>query len=217
MHNLIHAPSTPQILFYCMRSRRTGVASMIKAAMRGHLEATYALSVIQFNGSGGTRADRHPDVAAGLCARAANRGHVGALRELGFCLRDGYGIRRAVKDGRALILQAKKRENATAGSDIDATVANRFLTKWFAPVGAPGASSVAGGGDGGPPLLLCSYPLCGRQETRPHEFRRCAVCAAAKYCSRSCQARDWRIGHMEMCIPRVVDIQGDQPAGEHPI
>jgi hypothetical protein len=164
---------------------------MIKAAMGGHLEAMNALSVIQFNRSGGTRADRHPEVAAGLCARAANWGHVGALRELGFCLRDGYGIRRAVKDGRALImLQAKKRENAAAGSDSNATVANKFLTEWFASIGAPSASSVVGGGDGGPPLLLCSYPLCGRQETRPHEFRRCAVCAAVKYCSRSCQAKD---------------------------
>jgi hypothetical protein len=152
------------------------------------------------------------------CARGPQiGGHIGALRELGFCLRDGYGIRQPTRDGRHLIMQAKNRESATAGTENDAAVANKILTEWFTPVRAPGASTVVGGEDGDPPLQLCSYTLCGLQETRQHEFRRCAVCPAANYCSRSCQAKDWKIGHMEACIPRVVDIAQDAPVEEQPL
>jgi TPR repeat protein len=77
---------------------------MIKAAMGGHLEAMYTLAVIQFNGSGGTRTDRRLEMEAGLCTRAANMGHTGALRELSFYLRDGYGVLHATQDGRRLII-----------------------------------------------------------------------------------------------------------------
>jgi hypothetical protein len=187
---------------------------MIKAAMGGHLEAMYALTIIQFNGSGGTRTDRRLEMEAGLCTRAANMGHTGALRELGFYLRDGYGVLHATQDGRRLIIQAKNHESATAGTCNDTAVANKFLTEWFAPVGAPGASTIIGEEGGGPPLRLCSYMLSGRQETRQHEFCRCTLCAAANYCSRSCQSKDWKIGHMEACIPRVVEIAADVPVKE---
>lgn len=46
---------------------------------------------------------------------------------------------------------------------------------------------------------LCSHELCGRRESRAKEFRCCASCREAKYCSRACQARDWRRGHKLVC------------------
>ncbi|CAI9291837.1 unnamed protein product [Lactuca saligna] len=64
---------------------------------------------------------------------------------------------------------------------------NRFLTDWFSDkVLAPG-------------LRLCSHAGCGRPETRKHEFRRCSVCGAVNYCSRACQALDWRMRHKMEC------------------
>ncbi|KVH98144.1 F-box protein At5g50450-like [Cynara cardunculus var. scolymus] len=68
--------------------------------------------------------------------------------------------------------------------------ANRFLVEWFGlrRSGAPG-------------LRLCSYGGCGRPETRRNEFRRCSGCGTVNYCSRGCQAHDWRVHHKVECAP----------------
>uniref|UniRef100_I1P635 At2g35280-like TPR domain-containing protein n=3 Tax=Oryza glaberrima TaxID=4538 RepID=I1P635_ORYGL len=97
------------IRFYCLGSRGSGAALMAAAAVSGHREALYSLAVIQFNGSGGSKDDRDLRAGAALCARAASLGHVDALRELGHCLQDGYGVRRSVLDGRRLLIQANAR------------------------------------------------------------------------------------------------------------
>jgi hypothetical protein len=55
---------------------------MATAGAGGHTAALYSLAVIQFNGSSGTRDDRHPNIGAGLCARAAKLGHVNALGQV---------------------------------------------------------------------------------------------------------------------------------------
>ena len=46
---------------------------------------------------------------------------------------------------------------------------------------------------------LCSHARCGRPETRQHEFQRCSVCGSANYCSRACQALDWKRAHRGQC------------------
>jgi TPR repeat protein len=89
---------------------------LLSAAVGGLKEAIYSLAVIVFNGSGGTRESRDIGAAVALCARAAWLGHVGALRELGFCMHDGYGVDRSVADGRRLIVLAKAREMAEAAT-----------------------------------------------------------------------------------------------------
>ncbi|KAJ9140165.1 hypothetical protein P3X46_030845 [Hevea brasiliensis] len=68
---------------------------------------------------------------------------------------------------------------------------NRFLREWFE----------SGRGVLGPSLRLCSHSGCGRPETRPHEFRRCSVCGKVNYCSRGCQALDWKLRHKAECMP----------------
>uniref|UniRef100_A0ACD5UZ14 Uncharacterized protein n=1 Tax=Avena sativa TaxID=4498 RepID=A0ACD5UZ14_AVESA len=236
------------IRFYCLGSRGSGAALMAAAAVGGHREALYSLAVIQFNGSGGSKDDRDLRAGAALCARAASLGHVDALRELGHCLQDGYGVRRSLLDGRRLLIQANARELAaavassasllraagtsTSGSKVsgpgrhscllsdfgcraaaaaaagEAHAANRFLAEWFAsrPLGAPESGpgpapmeeDGAGGGGG---LRMCSHALCGRPETRRHEFRRCSVCGVVNYCSRACQALHWKMAHKAQCTP----------------
>jgi hypothetical protein len=64
----------------------------------------------------------------------------------------------------------------------------------------PGGDSSGVDGDGAE-LRLCSHVRCGRRETRRHEFRRCSVCGAANYCSRACQALDWKRAHKAQCVP----------------
>lgn len=225
---------------------------MAKAAISSHAQALYSLAVIQFNGSGGSKNDKDLRAGVALCARAAFLGHIDALRELGHCLQDGYGVRQNIAEGRRFLVQANARElaavlSSTASQGIstrswlawnslshphpvpqpqnpnaahvtgmgcpllsdfgcnvpapEAHPASRFLAEWFA---ARDATT-------GPGLRLCSHMGCGRPETRRHEFRRCSVCGAVNYCSRACQALDWKLRHKAECAPaeRWLDEEGD--------
>ncbi|KAL3636464.1 hypothetical protein CASFOL_021011 [Castilleja foliolosa] len=230
------------IRFYCLQNRGSGASLMAKAAIASHAPALYSLAVVQFNGSGGSKNDKDLRAGVALCARAAFLGHVDALRELGHCLQDGYGVRQSIADGRRFLVQANARElalvlaanpsavvprswltcdhhrqsGAAAGggcpmlSDFGCNVpapeahpANKFLSDWF-----------SGRDEGGPGsgLRLCSHTGCGRPETRRHEFRRCSVCGAVNYCSRACQALDWKLRHKMECNPvddGEIDGNGD--------
>ncbi|KAJ0972499.1 hypothetical protein J5N97_020458 [Dioscorea zingiberensis] len=205
------------IKFYCLGSRGNGASLMARAAMGSHAAALYALAVIQFNGSGGSKMDKDLRGGVALCARAAFLGHIDALRELGHCLQDGYGVRRKVTEGRRFLIQANLRELASAAkvpmveasamvtaggggcpllSDFGWAVeerevhgANRFMVEWF------GAKGLDEG------IRMCSHVGCGRPETRRHEFRRCSVCGAVNYCSRACQALHWKLAHKAECTP----------------
>ncbi|KAK4486068.1 hypothetical protein RD792_008734 [Penstemon davidsonii] len=212
------------IRFYCLQNRSSGASLMAKAAIGNHASALYSLAVIQFNGSGGSKNDKDLRAGVSLCARAAYLGHVDALRELGHCLQDGYGVKQNISEGRRFLVQANARElahvlvacpsavvptswldwNPTRNgcpllSDFgcilpatEAHPANRFLFEWFS--GGIGNEPVPG-------LRLCSHLGCGRPETRRHEFRRCSVCGAVNYCSRACQALDWKTRHKAQCTP----------------
>ncbi|RRT32939.1 hypothetical protein B296_00040419 [Ensete ventricosum] len=218
------------IRFYALERRGSGASLMARAAIGSNPAALYSLAVIQFNGSGGSKNDKDPRAGVALCARAAFHGHVDALRELGHCLQDGYGVRKNVSEGRRLLVQANARELAAAVSFLPAWQkqrrppiaagvmvagetlpgccpllsdygwnlpapephpANQFLKEWF----EARAGSAAEG------LRLCSHHGCGRPETRRHEFRRCSVCGLVNYCSRACQALDWKLSHKAECFP----------------
>ncbi|KAL3025418.1 hypothetical protein AAZX31_04G178400 [Glycine max] len=223
------------IRFYCLKNRGSGLSLMAKAAMKLHAPALYSLAVIQFNGSGGSKRDKDLRAGVALSARASLLGHIDALRELGHCLQDGYGVRQNVTEGRRLLVQANVRElayvlravapsrcyetslltwralrcqrnnnnnNAVVAcpllSDYGYNVAvpevqpaNWFLREWF----ESGKGKLEEG------LRLCAHIGCGRPETRPHEFRRCSVCGKVNYCSRGCQALDWKLRHKMECSP----------------
>eukprot|EP00252_Welwitschia_mirabilis_P012472 TRINITY_DN2754_c0_g1_i2.p1 TRINITY_DN2754_c0_g1~~TRINITY_DN2754_c0_g1_i2.p1 ORF type:complete len:323 (-),score=-1.19 TRINITY_DN2754_c0_g1_i2:1317-2285(-) len=259
------------IRFYCLGNRSGGASLMAKAAMASHAPALHSLAVIQFNGSGATKRDKDLKAGVALCARAAALGYVDAMRELGHCLQDGYGVQRNVTEGRRLLLEANAREAAAAGispplaclqnairltaseqhlnyfcndkkpttesllrhhpqshqqqqqqqqlhrlpqqhsssvfsflqrtccsllSDFGCNVppaephiANKFLVDWFSMYPPQ------------PGLRLCSNIICGRPETRRHEFRRCSACSSVNYCSRACQALHWKTTHRYVCMP----------------
>ncbi|KAH1226899.1 hypothetical protein AAZX31_11G255300 [Glycine max] len=235
------------IRFYCLQNRGSGAALMAKAAMNSHAPALYSLAVIQFNGSGGTKNDKDLRAGVALCARAAFLGHIDALRELGHCLQDGYGVKQNVTEGRRFLVQANVRELAavlSAGnnkrpwltwshqpvphprlrsetgsgcpllSDYGCNVpapevhpASQFMSEWF---DIRGGFPSAG-------MRLCSQSGCGRPETRRHEFRRCSVCGVVNYCSRACQALDWKFRHKAECAPveRWLDDDDEDVAGEN--
>ncbi|KAH8492857.1 hypothetical protein Peur_072556 [Populus x canadensis] len=223
------------IRFYCLQNRGSGASLMAKAAIKSHALAMYSLAVIQFNGSGGSKSDKNLRAGVALCARASVLGHVDALRELGHCLQDGYGVPQNIVEGRRLLVQANAKElalslrpmmtwkpqqqqqieqqqnlhyactvmgTAITGcpllSDFGCNLlarevhpASKFLREWF--------ESRSGALDDG--LRLCSHSGCGRPETRTHEFRRCSVCGTVNYCSRGCQALDWKARHKVECVP----------------
>ncbi|KAL3571267.1 hypothetical protein D5086_028516 [Populus alba] len=193
------------------------------------------------------------------CANAGNRealytlgmGHIDALRELGHCLQDGYGVPRDIVQGRRFLVQANAKELALSlrsmltwkpqqqhvdeqqnlqyacsvmgtpitgcpllsdfGCNVPAREVhpvNEFLKEWF---------------ESRPEMLdhglrLCSHRGCGRPETRPREFRRCSVCGTVNYCSRGCQALDWKLRHKVECAPMeqwqgVLEDGGDNGIG----
>ncbi|CAH8305993.1 unnamed protein product [Eruca vesicaria subsp. sativa] len=192
------------IRFYCLKNPVSGASLMARAAIKSHAQALYSLSVIQFNGSGGNKSDKNLRAGVALCARSAYLGHVDALRELGHCLQDGYGVSRDVAEGRRLLIQANARELAgylslKPGTDLNGGClpvqeihpVNRFLKDWFDSGRVVLAEE----------LRMCSHGGCGRPETRSHEFRRCSVCGKVNYCSRGCQALDWRAKHKMECAP----------------
>ncbi|CAI5534133.1 unnamed protein product [Closterium sp. Naga37s-1] len=284
------------IEFYCLGDRKDGIKHLVQAAKAGHPGALHSLAVVHFNGSGGAVPERKLSVGVLLCASAAQQGHVAALRELGHCLQDGYGIKKNVAEGRRLLMEANLREFAAsqvlsgeggfpeaeqklrqldaviksvkavipklssdearsneqvkdgqvpasaaaesraqdhvcahehthagpcnppsangasspaqllqslcrclrplmsdfgcAVPDLPLPPASRFLLEWNAEHGVPAP-------EGG--LKVCGNVRCGRPETREKEFRCCAVCSGPSYCSRACQALDWRAGHMDAC------------------
>ncbi|XP_074572830.1 F-box protein At5g50450-like [Curcuma longa] len=231
------------IRFYALGNRGSGASLMAKAAIRSHPWSLYSLAIIQFNGSGGSKNAKDLRAGVALSARAAFFGHVDALRELGHCLQDGYGVRRNVNEGRRFLLQANTRELVSAIASLPAWKngphrrattegiaeaaaaaaaggspllsdfgwnlpppephpANRFLVDWFqsSPTRLP------------EDLRLCSQRNCGRPETRRHEFRRCSVCGVVSYCSRACQALDWRLSHKAECVPPAIFV-ADVAAG----
>ncbi|KAF3337176.1 F-box protein [Carex littledalei] len=217
------------IYFYCLEKRSDGASYMAKAAMGSHPSALYSLAIIQFNGSGGTKADKNLRAGVTLCARAAHLGHVDAVRELGHCLQDGYGIRRHVEEGRRLLTKASRLELASVLSHLrqesgckvvckngskflelscipvfDPHPANQFLVEWLASRAGKGEAREDG-------TRACTHLMCGRVETRRHEFRRCSVCGKANYCSRACQAMDWKRVHRVDCVPPDA---GAPPVGE---
>ncbi|PIA51139.1 hypothetical protein AQUCO_01100166v1 [Aquilegia coerulea] len=233
------------IRFYCLQNRTTGVSLMAKAAISSHAPSLYSLAVIQFNGSGGTKNDKDLRAGVALCARAAFLGHIDALRELGHCLQDGYGVKQNVAEGRRFLVQANARELASVLSNTTTTTETNnssssscpwmtwhpnhrnvpgsgcpLLSDFGCNVPAPEphpASQFLGewfGNRGGVPgqgLRLCSHDGCGRPETRRHEFRRCSVCGAVNYCSRACQALDWKMRHKVECTPmeRWDEVDGE--------
>ncbi|KAI3785866.1 hypothetical protein L1987_44992 [Smallanthus sonchifolius] len=195
---------------------------MAKAAIKSHAPALYSLALIQFNGSGGSKNDKVLRSGVALCARSAFLGHVDAVRELGHCLQDGYGVRKNIAEGRRLLVQANERELASVlrvlkkkpsplpippnltgapnQTDFDSEFnqmhpVNRFMVEWF---------GLREDGLSGQGLRMCSYKACGRPETRRNEFRRCSGCGKVNYCSRGCQAHDWRVHHKEECAPMEV-------------
>lgn len=255
---------------------------MAEAAIASHPAALHSLAVIHFNGSGGSKKDKDLKAGVVLCAKAAALGLVDAMRELGHCLQDGYGVKKNVAEGRKYLLEANAREaevvrepsmqvsvdakrqsriicdgayahlelqsqsllNKLGGSllqghasvsdqysvqrlierddcsslsdfgcktlSLNIYVANAFLVDWFAAH---------------PPelgLRLCSHSKCGRPETRRHEFRRCSACGSVNYCSRACQAMDWKLHHRHHCAPvadweepEEIDIDEDDNIEDH--
>ncbi|KAH7287543.1 hypothetical protein KP509_32G061400 [Ceratopteris richardii] len=259
------------IRFYCLNDREIGATMMAQAALRSHAAALHSLAIIQFNGSGGSRKDKNLKHGVSLCSRAAALGHIDAIRELGHCLQDGYGVRKNVTEGRRLLLQANALEAAAAVAScpraLDVVVgmaaSNRGLVETALSLAAAsrapwcshyrsamakvndlqiraenyieqaqtmmqffqgeGCSLLSDFGinvpspklhianeflvdwfDLYPPqhgLRLCSHGDCGRPETRRHEFRRCSACGTVNYCSRGCQALDWKLRHKYECKP----------------
>eukprot|EP00249_Psilotum_nudum_P008582 c21380_g1_i1 orf=555-1400(-) len=267
------------IRFYCFQNRSGGTSLMAKAAIASHSYALHSLAIIHFNGSGGTRKDKDLKAGVALCARAAALGHIDAMRELGHCLQDGYGITKNVLEGRRLLLEANAREAAVALLASSAGHNCRFTTGCKLSAGCfhhqflyqpsmlskisgiqrdhqgpqqvrirhvddciarhaiysfiqtAGRSLLSDFGCNVPPpkfhtvhqflvdwfalhlptsgLRLCSHAKCGRVETRKHEFRRCSACGTVNYCSRACQALDWKLRHKYDCSP-VADWE-DRP------
>ena len=75
--------------------------------------------------------------------------------------------------------------------------------EWFA----------ARNGSLGPGLRLRSHKGCDRLETRKHKFRRYLVCDTVNYCSRVCQALNWKHRYKAQCVPVDRWLEESEEAG----
>ncbi|KAF8152825.1 hypothetical protein K438DRAFT_2078912 [Mycena galopus ATCC 62051] len=75
---------------------------------------------------------------------------------------------------------------AAAWKSLSALIKSRvgFLDSWEAK--------------GRPSFKACDNLICGKIASRDN-FKCCAACRTADYCSEECQSVDWRAGHKDMC------------------
>jgi hypothetical protein len=71
-----------------------------------------------------------------------------------------------------------------------------FLTATLAK--QPDAAALAARGYE-PTLRRCAAPTCDEAEQIAGQFKKCARCGAAHYCSRACQKAHWKAGHKRQC------------------
>ncbi|XP_074570579.1 F-box protein At1g67340-like [Curcuma longa] len=210
---------------YCLRSRhpkkstRKALRYLLRASQGGHEQAMYSLALIFFNGTGVGKSQKNLSIGFSLCLLAAQHGYVDAIREIGHCLQDGYGVPKDVALGRRLLVDANTRELAAllaeqpslclAASNHDCLhsdfgynvpapeihPANRFMAEWFKTRQKFGES-----------VRLCANANCSRPETRRFEFRVCSMCTLVGYCSRACQAVHWKTAHMADCTAIVIPL-----------
>ena len=45
----------------------------------------------------------------------------------------------------------------------------------------------------------CDHRACTQTETTEKQFQRCGGCQMARYCSKDCQAADWKARHKKIC------------------
>ncbi|CAI5472536.1 unnamed protein product [Closterium sp. Yama58-4] len=99
------------ILFYCIpEAQFEGGRLLMYSSRQGHAASLHAASILSFNGSGLGQQSKDIKVGVALCARAAALGHTEAMRELGHCLLDGYGVRQDVQEGWRMLLEAQAAE-----------------------------------------------------------------------------------------------------------
>lgn len=205
---------------------------MIRATRRGHAPATYSLAVICFNGSAVRKCDGHLRMGVALCIRAAQLGHVDAIRELGHCYLDGYGVPKNVTKGSQLLFDANARELPAALNDpsvqsvsalneqschrhevaCDCSFFRDFEGILPTPEPHPANRFMAEWfermRDLGQRVRVCANANCCRPEIRRFEFRRCSMCGFVIYCSRACQVFHWKMDHMVWCTMRMRWIEG---------
>ena len=56
-------------------------------------------------------------------------------------------------------------------------------------------------------LRQCAHPACGKRETSRSEFKKCARCKVAVYCTQDCQKAHWKT-HKPSCIPPAAASDG---------
>lgn len=83
---------------------------MATTAIQSHAPSLFSLAPVQFNGSGQPKNRKYLTAGVALCDQAATLGHIDALRELGHCLQDGYGVHRDIARGRQLLILANLRD-----------------------------------------------------------------------------------------------------------
>jgi hypothetical protein len=146
-------------------------------------------------------ADMDARAGNGLDAAVVAASRAAAVVEERLRKRNDINTLNAAVAAAAEVAEAAK---TAAQAHLTATCENRFLLDWYGDgvddASAPLATLPLG-------TTSCSHPLCGRVETRRHEFRRCSCCGRVRYCSRSCQGADWRLQHKFACLP-LLELYG---------
>ncbi|MGK3744378.1 MAG: hypothetical protein ACI8RD_000375 [Bacillariaceae sp.] len=60
------------------------------------------------------------------------------------------------------------------------------------------------------PFHECDGPGCGKEQSKQNKFKKCSRCWGRKYCSKECQAKDWKGRHKLQCrVNKMTDTGGE--------
>ena len=193
------------ILFDCVSAKRE-LGHCLQDGFGVEQDAALGAKLLAEAAAADARAGRGLDAAVLAASSAA------AVVEERLRKRNDINTLNAAVAAAAEVAEAAK--NA-AQAHLTATTENRFLLDWYGEKrekdadAAPRDAAATKRAYASLPLgtTSCSHPLCGRVETRRHEFRRCSCCGRVRYCSRSCQGADWRLQHKFACLP-LLELYG---------
>ena len=188
------------ILFDCVSAKRE-LGHCLQDGFGVEQDAALGAKLLAEAEAAEARAGRGLDAAVLAASSAA------AVAEERLRKRNDINTLNAAVAAAAEVAEAAK---SAAQEHLTATPENRFLLDWYGEKTAKDTGEdVAAACHASLPAgtTKCSHPLCGRVETRRHEFRRCSCCGRVRYCSRSCQAADWRLQHKFACLP-LLELYG---------
>lgn len=185
-----------------------------KASNAGNAITQYKLGVILTSNIPGIPAD--PVEAARLFRMSADQDYDLGLRCLGDCYFTGQGVEKDIEQALHWYGEASSQGNTGAMHNYGNILLNNAEEKyggihltgkspipqslyWFRKAAAGGNADSATNVAFFEPLVSSQCKQCGVRKDACEKLLKCQKCKAVYYCGRSCQVKNWQLGHKIDC------------------